>query len=93
MNMMPYIYVWVVFVVAVAGLAIDRHLVARHGDETLRLADKEVALLAREASVSRKLRRIDFWGQWLTVVAVLYGIALLDIYFHSVWPAGAKPPL
>jgi hypothetical protein len=92
MNMMPFVYGWVVLVVVVLSLAIGRYRVARHDDQMLHLTDKEGALLTQQAVVERKLRRIDFWGQWLTVIAVLYGLALLEIYLHGVWAAGAKRP-
>ncbi|HTV56082.1 MAG TPA: hypothetical protein VMI06_14360 [Terriglobia bacterium] len=89
MDLTPYIYGWVLLAIVVAGLAIYRQGLARHNGEALHLANKEAALLTGQAIVGRRLRRIDFWGQWLTVVALLYAIALLDTYLNSVWAAGA----
>lgn len=93
MSLTPYIYGWVVLVIVVVSLAIYRLSVARHDDKTLHLTDKETALLTQQAIVGRKIHRIDFWGQWLTVIAAIYGLALLGYHFHLVWVAGAKPPM
>lgn len=92
-EMMPYIYAWSVLFVIVLGLAVRRMMVARHDDETLHLADKEAALINQQAVTARRIRTIDRWGQWFTVAAVLYGLALLVVYLYGVWVAGAKPVL
>ena len=92
-NMMPYVYGWAVLAVIVVVLALRRIRVARHDDTTVHLADTEAALVTQQAAVGRQLRAIDRWGQWLTVIAVLYGLTLLGIYFYGVWLAGNKPVL
>lgn len=92
MTLVPFIYAWVALVAGIVGLAIWRQWLARQNHETLHLADREAALLAQRAITGETIRKIDFWGQWLTVIAVLYGFALLDIYTRWVWLTGAKPP-
>jgi hypothetical protein len=92
MNLMPFIYGWVVLIVAVAALAVRRQTVARHDDETLHLKDTEAALVSKQFALERKIRVIDRWGPWLTVVAVLYGLALFGTYVYHLWVAGAKLP-
>jgi hypothetical protein len=92
-NMMPYIYCWVVLFAVVVGLAVRRTMVARHDDETLRLGDKEAALLSQQVIIGRKIRRIDFWGEWFTVMVVLYGLVLFALYLYGLWVTGSKPVL
>lgn len=92
MNMVPYVYAWIALAMVVIGLAIYRQRVARHDEGILHLAEKGAALLNQQTAVGRKIQKIDFWGQWFTVIAILYGLALLDIYVHGVWVAGAKLP-
>ncbi len=92
MNMMAYVYGWIVLAMVVIGLAVYRQRVTRHDDETLHLAEREAALLTQQAAVGRKVRKIDLWGKWFTVIAIFYGLALLGVYLHGVWVAGAKLP-
>jgi hypothetical protein len=92
-ELLPYIYGWSALFVVVLGLAVRRAMVTRHEDETLHLAETEAALVAQQTIIGRKIREIDRWGQWLTVVAVVYGLALLAMYLYGVWVAGNKPVL
>ncbi len=92
MKLMPYVYGWVVLALIVMGFAIRRGMVGRQDDETVHLADREAGMIARQTMVERKLRTIDRWGKLLTVIAVVYGLALLGFYIYGVWLAGTKPP-
>ena len=89
--MMPYIYGWLALVIAVVGLAIRRELVSRHDDKTLHLGAREGALVAEQVTVDRKLRGIDRVGQGLTIMAFVYGLALLGVYLYGVWLGAGKP--
>ncbi|HTV56915.1 MAG TPA: hypothetical protein VMI06_18630 [Terriglobia bacterium] len=93
MRLMPYIFTWAVLAIVVLGLAVRRWMLGRHADETLHLADSEARLVAQQVSVGRSIRVVDRWGEWLTVVVVLYGLTLLGIYVYAIWVAGAKPVL
>jgi hypothetical protein len=93
MRLVPYIYSWAVLAIVVLALAIRRWTVARHVDETLHLGAGEASIVAQQVVTDRKLRIIDRWGEWLTVIAVLYGLVLAGIYVYGVWVAGSKPVL
>ena len=90
MNLPPYIYGWAVLVGIVLGLAIRRQWVASHEDDKLHLAESEAPLIARQIMVGRSIDTIDRWGQGLTILVLVYGLALLGVYLYGVWLAGAK---
>jgi hypothetical protein len=47
-------------------------------------------MLSTQATVGHRLESVDRWGKSLTVVVVLYGLAVAAAYFYSVWEAGTK---
>lgn len=93
MSLMPFMYGWIALVVVVASLGVRRLTVGRDDDEFLHLAESEAALVTQQTAVGRKIRTTDRWGQWLTIVTVLYGLALLGVYLYGVWIEGAKLPI
>jgi hypothetical protein len=93
MRLMPYVFSWAVLAIVVIVLAIRRWLLGRQMDETLHLGDGEAKLVAHQIVVDRSIRTVDRWGEWLTVVVVLYGLTLIGLYVYGIWVAGAKPVL
>ena len=85
MNLIPYVIGFGVLVLIVVAIAIYRLSVARHDDETLHLAESENGLVALQQATGRKLSWADRWGQVLTLITALYGLALLVIYLRGVW--------
>lgn len=90
MGLTPYITVWVVISVVVLGLAIYRMTVASREDDTIHIFESETPLVAEQKKIFRKIETIDRWGQILTVVAVVYGLALAGAYLYGVWQQSAK---
>lgn len=88
MGLIPFTYGWGTLVIAIVVLANRRMRIARR----LHVAQRDAALVTQQEEVARDIRTIDTWGQWLTVVAVLYGLALLEIYLRSIWIAGVRLP-
>jgi hypothetical protein len=93
MRLMPYIFSWAALAVVVIVLAVRRWLLGRQMDETLHLGAGETRLVAQQVAVDKSIRTVDRWGEWLTVVVVLYGLTIVGFYVYSVWAAGAKPVL
>jgi hypothetical protein len=85
MNLVPWIVVWAVLAAAVIVLAGYRKLVASHEDDSLHVSDRETALVAQQEMLARKLDWIDRWGQILTVIALVYGLALASGYVYLSW--------
>lgn len=90
MNLIPYVSVWAVIVSGVLVLALYRMAVASHEDDNLHIGQNQARLVAEQSRVFRRIEAIDWWGKLLTVIAVLYGLALAMVYLYHVWQEGFK---
>ena len=89
MNYIPYIVVWVVLGIIVIVLAISRMRLAKREDKTLDILESESAA-GQQIQMTKKITKIDRWGQVLTIVLVLYGIILAGIYIYQAWQQSSK---
>jgi len=85
MQLTVYIWSWVILAVVVLCLALYRFTLAGHEDESLRLSDFETPKIAEQKQVFGKLNRVEFWGKLLTVVVILYGLAIAGAYLYHSW--------
>ncbi|HUY14906.1 MAG TPA: hypothetical protein VMX16_14930 [Terriglobia bacterium] len=92
MNLLPYVIGFGVLVLTIAVMAIYRLSVGRRDDEMLHLAESENRMVAQQVSTGKKIVWADFWGQLLTVVTAIYGLALLVIYLRGVWVEHVQIP-
>jgi hypothetical protein len=81
-NLLPYAIFWGALTTAVLGMIFYRRLVARNEDDSLHL---EGNIPASQAALAHRLESIDRWGKTLTVVVVVYALALAGIYLYQVW--------
>lgn len=81
-NLLPYAFFWGALTITVLGLIFYRRLVSSHEDDSLHL---EGNVRGTQAVLAHRLEWIDRWGKTLTVVAVLYGVALAGVYLFQVW--------
>lgn len=85
----PFVVLWVVLAVAVIGLIIYRRFVSAGEDDMIHVAEAgEAVISAHQVTVAQKLDQIDKWGKTLTVVTVVYGLALAGIYVYQSWMSG-----
>jgi ABC-type Fe3+ transport system permease subunit len=91
MNIIPYIAVWVVLGFIVIVLAVSRMRLAKREDATVHVLESEREV-ERQKEVTRKIAKIDWWGQILTVVVVLYGIIMAGMYTYHAWQQSSKLP-
>jgi len=89
MNYIPYIVVWVVLGIVVIVLAISRMRLAKREDKTLDILEGE-SEAGQQIEMTKKIAKIDRWGQVLTIVLVLYGIILAGIYIYQAWQQSSK---
>ena len=80
MNLIPLAAVWALLALTVIGLLVWRKGVARNEDDSLHVLDAVSAQRTTQADVAHKLDVIDKWGKILTVIAVVYGLALGGLY-------------
>lgn len=90
MNLIPYVSVWAVMAISVLALALYRMAVASHEDETLHIGENQARLVAEQTKLFRKIEAIERWGKTLTVIAVLYGLALAIVYLYHAWQESSK---
>ncbi|MGD0695728.1 MAG: hypothetical protein ABSB82_12825 [Terriglobia bacterium] len=90
MNLTPYVSTWVVLAFVVLALGIYRIRLGRRDDSTLDVLASDPGVLAHQKDAVHRIKVIDVWGQTLTVLAFLYGLAIVGYYLYSVWEEGAK---
>jgi len=91
LNLLPFFAVWMVLAAGVLFLLAWRKAVARHEDESLHLAN--AAAVTEQVNITHKLDQIDKWGKILTVIAVVYGLAIGCIYMYQSWVALSRTGL
>lgn len=87
-----HVYIWVLLAVVVLALALYRLLVGVDEDDTLHVVENEGHLVAQQKQLFKKVDLIERWGQLLTVVVVVYGLALAGIYLYHKWLEGFQIP-
>jgi len=90
MDFLPYISIWAVLAVWVLALGGYRIMVARRDDATLDVLERNDHVIAQQKLAIQKIGAIDRWGMSLTVVTILYGLAIVVVYLAHLWQEGAK---
>ena len=90
-NLFPFLILWCVLALVVLALIIYRKVVATHEDNFVHVMG-DVPALSEQATVARKLEQIDKWGKGITVLTVIYGIALGVLYFWQTWVKNSNLP-
>lgn len=85
MNFFPWFVVWVIMFAAVLVLAAWRKTVTRNEDDSLHVSESQAAAIPRQVEMAQKIAKIDKLGKGATIVAAVYGVALLAIYLYQVW--------
>lgn len=84
-TLLPHIVIWATLTTVVIFLAVYRKKVNSLTDETLHVLDGDAAVAATQAVVAKKLTVIDRWGKILTILSVLYLLAIAAMYVYSVF--------
>lgn len=90
--MNPYLYTWTALALVVLVLAVYRISLGSHDDLVVHIAQSEGALPAIQQQQARKIEFLDRWGPALTILAVVYGLTILSVYFYHVWFMGYQIP-
>ena len=77
-------WTWIVLVTVVLLLALYRLMIIR-GDyyTVLHVRSSELSLIPEQIMHDRRLRSVDLWGQLLTVVSLIIGLALAAVYLYK----------
>jgi hypothetical protein len=82
--MKAFLGIWVALALTVLGLIVYRRRIAKDEDDTLHLGASSGAV-AQQSTVAEKLDQVDKWGKLLTIIAVVYGLVLVAVYFYQFW--------
>ena len=78
------IVTWIVLVTVVLLLALYRLMILRSDCYTvLHVRSSELSLIPEQIMHDRRLRTVDLWGQLLTVVSLIIGLALAAVYLYK----------
>ena len=78
------IWTWIVLVAVVLLLALYRLMIIRSDYyNVLHVRSSELALIPEQIKHDRRLRSVDLWGQLLTVLALIIGLALAVMYLYT----------
>ena len=82
-NFTIHIVIWAVLATVVIFLAIYRRKVDTQVDDMVHIHDGEAGAVTAQAAVAKKVAAIDRWGKILTVLAVLYLLAIAGMYLYG----------
>jgi hypothetical protein len=83
------VWIWVAVVATVLLLALYRLVITRGDYTVLHVRRSEVSMIPKQILHDQRLHAVDFWGRWLTVVALIGGLILAAFYIYST--AGEIP--
>jgi hypothetical protein len=84
-NLFPFTILWMFLAAVVVGLIFYRMWIAKDEDDTLHVMEGDDGKVAQQTVMAQKLEIIDHWGQTLTVVALVFGLAMGSVYLYQTW--------
>jgi hypothetical protein len=89
-NFVPFVALWAVLAAVVLSMVVWRKVVASNEDDQIHVLDSESASLSRQSQLANKLDKIDRWGKTLTVITLVFGVALAAVFIYHGWVDGTK---
>jgi hypothetical protein len=83
------VWSWLVLALLVVGLAIYRNLAGIHSNWSFHVLGPGIR---RETSALGKIEAIERWGELLTLLVIIYGLALAGIYIYAGALSGRALP-
>ena len=81
---------WAILAVFVICLAFYRKWVTRSEDDLVHLHEYEAPKVSQQVVMAHRVNLIDHWGQSLTVVALVFGVALAAVYLYEAWLVSSR---
>jgi cell division protein FtsL len=63
-------------------LIVYRKNITAHEDDTIHILEGDQRQVEGQAVLAKRVDKIDLWGKVLTVITVVYGLALIVIYIY-----------
>jgi len=90
-NLYPFAIGWAALLIVVLVLAFYRNRLARAEDDIPHISEPEAEVYAsRQIAIARKLEKVEFWGKLLTVLLILYGLALAAAFSYRAWVESSR---
>jgi hypothetical protein len=84
-NLFPFGATWIALAGAVLILAVYRHRLSSHEDDTIHVSDGQASQITKQAIAAHRIEVIDRWGKMLTAIGAIYGLLLGAAYFYQYW--------
>jgi uncharacterized membrane protein len=88
--MTPYVAVGALLALSVLVLAAWRQVMDLHEDDSIHLKEAEAGMVKNQVDLDQRIRVVDRVGKTLTVIAVLYGLAVASWMIYRQWIESAK---
>ena len=87
MHLMIYLVFWAALGVSVLALAIYRNVLGLHDPVGHISPESGVTEVTKNRLLTRE-RKVEIWGQSLTILLVVYGLVLVAVYLNHVMAQG-----
>ena len=84
-TLTPFVVLWTAIAAVTLGLALYRKFISAHEDDVIHLGIGAERNIPKQQALAARLGVIDKWGKTLTVVALVFGIALGSVYLYGIW--------
>lgn len=85
LNLLPFAVFWALLALVVIGLIVARKRVAAGEDDTLHVMEGDAGIVPHQREIAQKLEVIDRWGKTLTIIALVFGLALAALWVYQTW--------
>jgi hypothetical protein len=82
--MTTFVIFWAILGVATLALALYRKFVSMREDDYVHLSAGEERLIPQQVATFKKIGAIDRWGITMTIVTVVFGLALAALYLYRI---------
>jgi len=82
--MTAFVIFWTILGVATLALALYRKFVTMREDDYVHLSAGEERLIPQQVATFKKIGVIDKWGITMTIVTVVFGLALAALYLYQI---------
>jgi heme/copper-type cytochrome/quinol oxidase subunit 2 len=88
--MIVYAVVWGVLALVLIALVVYRKMKTRDEDDSVHLSNAEWGVVTKQQTMAHSIEQLDRVGLILTIVTVVYGLALAGFYIYNIWQQGQK---
>ncbi|MFL6450086.1 MAG: hypothetical protein ACJ746_20770 [Bryobacteraceae bacterium] len=83
-NLMLFVSAWMILAISVLGLALYRKFISAHEeDRYVHISEGEARLIPHQVEVNQRIAHVDHWGELLTILTLVAGVALAGIYVYQ----------